>query len=380
MNKGTTRRMIIMLVLTGMVFGGIYGFQQFRNKMIQQAIRGQGMPPQAVSTATVEAQTWQPTVEAVGTLRAARGASLATEVAGLVTAIHFESGATVKAGQLLVELNAAPLKAQLEQLKAQALLARQNYERDNAQFKVQAISQAVVDTDAANLKSAEAQVASQEAGIGQKTLRAPFAGKLGIRQIDLGQYLAAGSAVVNLQQLDSIYLDFTVPQTQINLIHAGDKVAVQTSALPGRHFSGNVMAIEPVVDTATRNLQVRARIVNTKETLLPGMFATVRVDEGAKRQFITVPNAAIAYNTYGSTVFIVKQGSKGADGKISLTVEQRFVQTGATRGDQVAVLSGLKSGETVVTGGQLKLRNGASVFVNNSVPTANNPNPEVSDE
>jgi len=380
MTKGTTSRMIIMLSITGLVFGGIYGFQQFRNKMIQQAIRGQGMPPQAVSTMIAQAQSWQPTVEAVGTLRAASGASLAAEVGGLVTEIHFESGATVKAGQLLVELNAAPLKAQLEQLKAAAVLARQNFERDSAQLKVQAVSQAVVDADAANLQSAQAQVAMQQATIAQKTIRAPFAGKLGIRQIDLGQYLAAGSAIVSLQKLDSMYLDFTVPQAQIDLIHAGDKVVVQTNAMPGKKFVGKVAAIEPLVDTATRNLMVRARIENSKNALLPGLFATVKVDEGGKREFITVPNSAIAYNPYGSTVFIVKDGGKGTDGKPKLSVEQRFVTTGAMRGDQVAVLTGLKTGETVVTAGQLKLRNGASVFVNNSVPTANNPNPEVKDE
>ena len=178
MIKGTTKRMIIMLLFAALVFGGIYGFQQFRNKMIQKAIKGQGMPPQAVSTIVAQTSAWQPSVEAVGNLRAASGANLAAEVGGLVTAIHFESGKTVKAGQLLVELNAGPLKAQLEQLKAAAALARQNYERDSAQLKVQAISQAAVDADAANLKSAQAQVAAQESTISQKYIRAPFSGKL----------------------------------------------------------------------------------------------------------------------------------------------------------------------------------------------------------
>ena len=380
MTKGTTKRMIVMLLLVGLVFGGIYGFQQFRNKMIQKAIKGQGMPPQAVSTTVAQTSVWQPAVEAVGNLRAASGASLAAEVGGLVTAIHFESGETVKAGQLLVELNAAPLKAQLEQLKAAAALARQNYERDSAQFKVQALSQAAVDADAANLKSAQAQVAAQQAIIEQKSIRAPFAGRLGIRQIDLGQFLAAGTTIVNLQKLDPMYLDFSVPQTQIDLVHVGDKIAVKTSAMPGRTFTGSISAIEPLVDTATRNLKIRARIPNAKGELLPGMFATARVDEGGKREYITLPNSAIAYNPYGSTVYIVKDGGKGADGKAQLSVEQRFVTTGATRGDQVAVLTGIKAGETVVTAGQLKLHNGAPVFVNNSVPAANNPNPEVKDE
>ncbi len=380
MNKGTTKRMIIMLLLAALVFGAIYGFQQFRNKMIQKAIKGQGMPPQAVSTIVAQASAWQPSVEAVGNLRAASGANLAAEVGGLVTAIHFESGKTVKAGQLLVELNAGPLKAQLEQLKAAAALARQNYERDSAQFKVQAISRAAVDADAANLKSAQAQVATQEATIAQKYIRAPFSGKLGIRQIDLGQFLAAGTTIVNLQKLDPMYLDFAVPQGQIDLIHTGDKITVQTSALPGKTFIGSISAIEPQVDTATRNLKIRARIANPKGELLPGLFATARIDEGGKRQYITLPNMAIAYNSYGSTVFIVKNEGKGADGKARLSVEQRFVTTGETRGDQVAVLTGLKAGETVVTAGQLKLHNGTPVFINNSVSVANNPNPKVSDE
>lgn len=380
MTKGTTKRMIIILLIAVVVFGGIYGFQQFRNKMIQKAIRGQGMPPQAVSTVVTQAETWQPTVEAVGNLRAASGASLAAEVSGLVTALHFESGENVKAGQLLVEINAQPLKAQLEQLKAAALLAWQNYERDMAQLKVQAVSQAAVDADAANLKSAQAQVATQEANIAQKYIRAPFAGRLGIRQIDLGQYLAAGTSIVTLQKLDPMYMDFTVPQAQIDLVHVGDKVTVQTSALPNRNFVGSISAIEPQVDNATRNLKVRARIANPKGELLTGLFATARVDQGGKRQYITLPNSVIAYNPYGSTVYIVKDGGKAADGKSKLSVEQRFVTTGATRGDQVAILTGLKAGETVVTAGQLKLHNGAPVTINNSVQPANNPNPEVKDE
>lgn len=380
MAKGSTKRMIIMLLLVALVFGAIYGFQQFRNQMIQKAIKGKGMPPQAVSTIVAQTSPWQPTVEAVGTLRASSGANLAAEVGGLVTAIHFESGQTVKAGQLLVELNAAPLKAQLEQLKTGVILAQQNYDRDVAQLKVQAISQAAVDTDAANLKSAQAQVATQQANIALRSIRAPFAGRLGIRQIDLGQYVAAGTAIVNLQKLDPMYLDFAVPQDQIDLIHVGDKISIKTNALADKNFMGSVTAIEPQVETATRNLKVRARIANPKGELLPGLFATVRIDEGGKRQFITLPNAAIAYNPYGSTVFVVKDAGKSADGKANLTVEQRFVTTGAVRGDQVAVLTGLKAGETVVTAGQLKLHNGSTVFINNSILPSDNPNPQVSDE
>ena len=378
--RGTTKRMIIMLLIAALVFGAIYGFQQFRNSMIQKMIRGKGMPPQAVSTIVTATDAWQPSVEAVGDLRASSGANLSTEVGGLVTGIHFESGKTVAKGQLLVELNIAPLQAQLEQFQAASKLAQLNYNRDLAQYKIQAISQSVVDTDAANLKIAQAQLATQAATIAQKTIRAPFAGRLGIRQIDLGQYLAPGTTIVSLQKLDPIYLDFSVPQTEIALIHIGEKITAQTNALPGKTFTGTISAIEPQIDTTTRNLKVRASIPNPNGLLMPGLFATVRVNQGVEQQYITLPNTAIAYNPYGSTVFIVKDGGKAADGKPKLTVEQRFVTTGPTRGDQVAVLTGLKPGETVVTAGQLKLHNGASVFINNSVMPANNSSPEVQDE
>ncbi len=380
MTKGTSKRMLIMLLIAALVFGAIYGFQLFRNSMIQKAIRGHGQPPQAVSTIVAQLQTWQPSVEVVGNLRASSGANLAAEVGGIVSAIHFESGATVQAGQVLIELNAAPQIAQLEQLKAAAALAQQNYQRDLAQLKVQAISQAVVDTDAANLKSAQAQVATQQALIAQKTIRAPFSGRLGIRQVDLGQYVAAGTALVNLQKLDPMFLDFTIPQTQISLIKVGEKISASTSALPGKTFTGRIAAIEPQIDSATRNLKVRARFSNHEGVLLPGLFATARVGDGGPQQYITLPNSAVAYNPYGSTVFIVKDAGKGADGKPKLTVQQRFITTGLTRGDQVAVLSGIQAGDTVVTAGQLKLHNDTPVFVNNSIQPANNPNPVVQDE
>lgn len=379
MSKGTTKRMIIMLSTAAIVFGGIYGFQQFRNKMIKQAIGSQANPPQAISTTVAQFSSWQPTVEAVGTLRAAMGSTLAAEVSGLVTAIHFESGKTAQAGQVLVELNAAPLIAQLPQLQANAALAKLNYERDLAQLKIQAVSQAQVDTSAANFKVAQAQVAAQQALIAQKTIRAPFSGQLGIRQVDLGQYVAPGTAIVSLQKLDPIYLDFTVPQAQVNMIRQGAKVSVVTNAQPDKTYNGSITAIDPQIDTTTRNLKVRVQLSNPHGELLSGMFATVHVGDGAAQQYITLPNVAIAYNPYGSTVFVVKSAGKGADGKEKLSAEQRFVTTGMTRGDQVAILTGLKAGETVVTAGQLKLHNGSPVFVNNSIQPDNNPNPTVHD-
>jgi membrane fusion protein (multidrug efflux system) len=242
---------------------------------------------------------------------------------------------------------------------------------------VQAISQAVVDTDAATLKSVQAQVTAQKALIAQKTITAPFSGRLGIRQVDLGQYLAPGAAVVTLQQLDPMEVDFTVPQNQIDLVHLGMKAAVTTSAVPGKSFDAKVTAIEPQVDASTRNLKVRARIPNPGSELLPGVFASVRLDEGKTYKYITLPNAAVAYNPYGATVYVVKEEGKGADGKPKLIAEQRFITAGPTRGDQVAILKGLKAGETVVTAGQLKLRNGTPLLVNNSVQPANDADPQI---
>ncbi|MGA8031518.1 MAG: efflux RND transporter periplasmic adaptor subunit [Casimicrobiaceae bacterium] len=377
MAKGTAKRMIIMLVIAAVIVGGVVGFQQFKNTMIAKAIKGGANPPQTVSTTVARESTWQPTVEALGNLLASQEASLGAEVGGLVTAIHFDSGEKVRAGQPLVELNPAPLKAQLAQLEAQAALAELNLKRDEAQLKVRAIAQAAVDNDMATLKSAQAQVAAQKALIAQKTIAAPFSGQLGIRQVNLGQYLAPGSAIVTLQKLDPMDVDFTVPQNQIDLIRIGMKAQLQTSAAPGKTFDATVTAIEPQVDTTTRNLKVRARVPNPKGDLLPGVFANVRITQGEARQYVTLPNAAVAYNPYGATVFIVKDEGKGPDGKPKLVAEQRFITPGATRGDQVAIVEGVKAGETVVTAGQLKLRNGAPIVVNNSVQPSDNPNPQV---
>lgn len=379
MTRATTKRMIIMLVIAAAVVGGLVWFQHFKTAMIGKAIKGQANPPQTVSTVAARRSSWQPTVEALGNLRASEQASLSAEVGGLVTAIHFDSGVRVRAGQPLVELNSSPLKAQLAQLEAQAALAGVNLKRGEAQLKAQFISQAAVDTETATFKSAQAQVAAQKALIAQKTIVAPFGGQLGIRQVNLGQYLAPGTAVVTLQKLDPMEVDFTVPQNQIDLIHVGMKARVETSAVPGKAFDATVTAVEPQVDPATRNLKVRARVPNPNGELLPGVFATVHITDGPPHDYITLPNAAVSYNPYGTTVYLVKDNGKGTDGKPRLTAEQRFITTGPTRGSQVAVLEGVRAGETVVTAGQLKLRNGSPILVNNSVQPADSPNPQVPD-
>jgi membrane fusion protein (multidrug efflux system) len=374
-----TKRMLIMLVLAGLVFGGIIGFQKFKARMIKQYLSSQGLPTQTVSTITASDSEWQPAIRSVGTLRAERGADIAPEVAGVISAIHFRSGDEVPAGAPLVQLNDASERAQLASLVAAAQLAEINYRRDLEQLRKGFVTQAVVDTDAANLKVAQAHVAEQQALVDKKLVRAPFAGRLGIRAVDLGQYVAAGTKLVTLQSLDPILVDFSLPQTELARLAPGHKVAVTTNALPGEHFSGTVEAIDAKVDPATRNVLVRASIGNPQHHLLPGLFVDTDVSAGETKRYLTLPQTAIAFNPYGNTVFVVTDKGKGADGKPQLVAAQRFVTTGPTRGDQIAVLSGIERGDTVVTAGQLKLRNGMPVKIDNSIQPANEANPQPKD-
>jgi membrane fusion protein (multidrug efflux system) len=375
-----TKRMIIMLIFAGVLFGGIFGFQSFRARMIKKFRAGQGIPPQTVSAIEATAQGWQPQLEAVGTLAAVQGADLSPEVSGIVARIHFHSGEEVKAGAPLLELDAESDRARLKSLQAAAELAKKTYERDLQQFKEQAISQATLDTDLANLESSEAQVAEQKALVDKKFIRAPFAGRIGIRMVDLGQYLNAGTSIVTLQSLDPIYVDFYLPQKSISQIGAGEEVSVKTDAFPGKHFRGEITAIEARVDSGTRNLKVRATVHNPGHLLLPGMFATTDIDVGKAQSHITLPQTAITFNPYGSTVFLVEEEGTDKDGKPLRVARQRFVTTGETRGDQVAVLQGVKAGDHVVTSGQIKLRNGTPVIINNTIEPANDPAPTPRDE
>ena len=257
-------------------------------------------------------------------------------------------------------------------LEAVGDLSQITFERDEKQFKMQAVSQATLDTDAANLKNAQAQVAQQQAVIDKKLLRAPFAGRLGIRAVDLGQYLGPGTAIVTLQELDPIYVDFFVPQQSVDQLRLGQSVAVKIDAFKDVTFSGEIAAINPKVDTGSRNVQIRATLKNPKHRLLPGMYATVDIVTGAPKDYVTFPQTAITYNPYGDTVYIVVDGKdKNADGKPQQIARQTFVTVGPTRGDQVAVLKGVDDGDMVVTTGQIKLHNGSVVLIDNSVtPTA----------
>jgi membrane fusion protein, multidrug efflux system len=399
--KKMTKRMLIMIgavLLLVALLGGLFFLH------IQKLIASSPRPgPQTVTATKVEALEWQPQVGAVGTMVAVRGVDVTTEIAGLVRSIEFKSGQEVKAGTVLVQLNADSDIAQLHALQAAADLSATTLARDKEQLSVEAIAQAQVDADESDLKSRRALVAQQQATIAKKTIVAPFSGRLGITTVNPGQYLNPGDKIVTLQTIDPIYVDFYLPQKQVGGLMLGQVVDVATDSYPGTAFPGRITAINAKVDPATRNVLIEATLPNVKRQLLPGMFANVAVEIGEKKRYLTLPQTAITYNPYGSTVFIVRPKSEvdaearaasaAASGAAaaapapaasaagdSLVAQQIFVTAGETRGDQVAVLKGVKEGQLVVTSGQVKLKNNTPVVIDNSVQPANSPNPKPQEQ
>jgi membrane fusion protein (multidrug efflux system) len=373
-------RLIVVIIVLGLIGFGLIGFHRFKANILKQVVTQITSQLPTVATVKATVTDWQPTLSATGTLRASDGAELSAEVAGIVGELHFTSGQDVDAGTLLLRLRPNDDDAKLEQLKAIADLDQITYERDLRQLKAQGVSQATVDTDAGNLKNARAQVAAQQALMAEKFVRAPFAGRLGIRLVDLGQYLAAGTTIVTLQALDPIFADFYLPQQSLAVIKVGQPVMVQADTYAGRSFAGTIMAINPKVDTASRMVQVRASLRNADKALLPGMYVTVTVDSGAPQRLVTLPQTAVTYNPYGSLVYKVVPDGTDANGKPRQKVQQEFVTTGATRGDQVAILKGVAGGEEVVGAGQLKLQNNEGIVINNAVLPPDNAHPKPVDQ
>ncbi len=361
---------ISLLVLVLAVL--IIGWNVVKAHFIARALAQNASPKQTIATATVRFDDWQPQISAVGTLRAVRGVDITTEVTGLVRSVEFHSGDEVASGTVLVHLNADSDMAQEQALAAAADLAEVVYKRDQVQFQAQAISQAQLDADAADLKNKRAQQAAQVALVAKKTLRAPFAGKLGITTLNPGQYLNTGDKVVTLQQLDPILVDFRLPQQDLARIVVGQTVTLTADTFPGLAFTGHIDAINPLVDSATRNVQVEAAVDNHARQLIPGMFGHLQVAAGKPVHALTLPQSAVTYNPYGATVFLVIPDPAIQGGQ---TVKQSFVTLGDTRGDQVQALSGVKEGDVVVSAGQLKIKNGTPVAIDNSVRPSDDPNP-----
>ena len=368
------KRMVIMLIVIGLILGGIFGFQAFKNRMIAAYLANLKAPPQTVSTITAAMSPWQTTLQSTGSFNAVQGASLSAQVQGIVQKIGFQDGQDVKNGDLIVQLLADQQIATLQQYQASAANAQIAYDRDSKLIKANTIAQSQVDSDLATWKAAQAQVASQQALIDQYSIRAPFDGHLGVRLVSLGQYLAAGTAVVTLQSLDPIQFDFSMPQQALSQLKVGQAVTATVDAYGSQTFDGKITAISPLVDSQSRNLTIRATFANPDRKLLPGMFGDVSVVVGEPQNYISLPQTAVTINPYGNVVYIVADKGNGSDGKPQLVANQKFVTTGQARGDQIAVTKGLNAGEVVVTSGQLKLNNGSPVIVNNAVQPSNDPN------
>lgn len=396
----TTKKMVVMILLVLLLIAAIAGIKVM---LVMKMIASMKPPPPAVvTTAKAAYQEWQPQLKAVGSVRAARGADLAFDLSGLVTKVNLKSGDEVKEGQVLVQLRDSEDVADLHQREAAAALAQVTFGRAKQQLVAQAISKADYDQAAADLKSKQAAVAQQQVNVQRKQLRAPFNGRAGIITTTPGTYMNPGTAIVTVQQIDPVFVDFYLPQKDLANVQVGQKVLLHLDAYANKSFEGELSAISPKVDSATRNVQIEAKVDNPDKLLTPGMFADVTIDVGAQARYLTLPQTAIVYNPYGATVYIVKkkadadkaaaEQAKKDGGKQpeavapagppippdALVVTQAFVTTDGTRGDQVSVTKGLDEGAEVVSSGQIKLKNGVQVTIDNKVlPTdAANPKPQ----
>ena len=384
------KRMMWMLVITAVVFGGLFGMKWFGNKMMNQYFDNMPMPAAAVSSAKAASLSWRSTISGVGTVVASQCTRISSESGGLVAKVHFESGAQVKRGDLLVTLSAGSEQADLARLQSQATLAKSELSRLQRLYKLEAISKSEFDRAETDFRATQSAADGQRAKLAQKQIRAPFSGQLGIRQVDVGQYMQAGETMVTLQQLDPVYIDFTLPEKDILLVDVGQSVKVTLDGQNDRVFEGVVSAIEPQVDVQTRNFKVRANVANADHSLRPGQFARAEIALPAMRKVVAIPLTSVSYNPYGNSVYVIVKAPKKAAAESKettaeksedeLIVRRRFIKTGEARGDMVEVTEGVNAGDEVATSGLLKLQNDAKVIINNTVmpPTSTNPTPAES--
>jgi membrane fusion protein (multidrug efflux system) len=373
------KRMILMLVVVFAILGGL-GFAKYRQVEAAIAMGASFQPPPtAVTTVVARRETWPSTLSVIGTAAAIQGVTVSADLPGTIDKIHFESGKWVQEGDILVELDTRQERAQLANLEAQRDLAKVNYDRAQELVKAGVISRSDYDTATTQQKATEAQVGDVRAAIARKTIRAPFSGVLGIRQVSLGQYLAAGQAIVSLQSLSPIYVNFGVPQQDTSKLIPGHVLRITNNDLPGMSFVGRITALDSIINEQTRNIQVQAIVTNKGNRLRPGMFVQVELPVGQPREVVPLPASAINYAPYGDSVFVISD-MKDSKGNTYRGVRQQVVKIDGSRGDQVAIVSGLNPGEEVVSSGVFRLRNGAPIQVNNTVKPSNsaNPNPAES--
>jgi len=371
------KRLILMLGVVLVLLAAL-GFVKFRQ--IESAVQASAFqpPPEAVTSVVVQRGQWPVSMTSIGTMEAVHGVMVSADLPGTVARINFDSGKAVREGDILVELDTRQERAQLASLEAQSELARLTFGRTKELVNAGVISRSEYDQATSQQKATEANVAEIRATIARKTIRAPFSGILGIRKVNLGQYLPAGSPIVSNQSLNPIYVNIGVPQQAAVHVHVGGKLRLTTEDIKDKVFTGSVTAIDSEVDETTRNIQVQATLSNPDGKLRPGMFVQVELPVGANRPVIALPASAINYAPYGDSVFVITD-IKDPQGKTYRGVKQQFVKVEGSRGDQVAVISGLNPGDEVVTSGVFKLRNGAAVQVNNKVQPGNSPAPKPED-
>lgn len=373
-------RYVKAVALLILIVGGLAGIKFRQISMLMQAGKEdakQGPPPESVSTTVVKEDSWEDILPAVGSVVAAKGVSISSEVPGAVTAIHFESGAFVKAGQVLVELDSSIERAQRASAMARRELAQLSAGRARQLAKQSAISRSQLDGDEAQLKTSRADLSALQAQIDRKTVRAPFSGRLGIRAVNLGQYVNPGTMLTTLESLEVVYVDFSVPQQELAEVVPKTPVRVSLSGDSGPTFEGVIAAVDPAVDATTRSVKLRASIPNPKEQLRPGMFVRVAVVLPKRQQVVAAPATAVVHASYGDSVFVVedKKDESGAliknpDGQPAKVARQQFVRLGLSRGDFVALLDGVKAGQELVTAGAFKLRNGMGIAIHNEVQSS----------
>ena len=368
------KRIVLTVLVALVVFAAIFGTKHLQNQKAQAAMAARKPVPAAVVTAQAVAEKWRTTVHAVGALESFQGIVIRSEIEGRVLRVAFESGARIQAGEPLVEMDVSSETALLTSNEASAKLAALNLDRARGLRESNANTAADLDAAVATAAEATAAIESTKATLAKKRIVAPFSGRLGLRRVNVGQFLNKGDEVVTLEATDPIYADFSVPQQEVSNLKPGQTVIVTTDAFPNREFAGKLEAIDPRVSEATRALRVRATLANPDETLKPGMFARVEVQLPDERDVIVVPATAIVYSPYGDSVYVVAKDDKGV-----LVAQQRFVQIGPKRGDQVSLLTGVKAGDEVVSAGQNKLRPGSAVTINNSVTPGNDPAPKPSE-
>lgn len=371
-----SKKMIIMLIAVVLFFGSIFLYKLITGLIIKHKMQ-EKTHIVSVSAMTVAYSKWQPKLTSTVTLRAIDGVNVTTELAGMVQTIYFTPGKDVKKNELMVQLNADNDIALLNSLKANAELAKITYQRDKSQYAIHAVSKQILDNDFGTMKSLEAQVTQQAAIVEKKSIKAPFDGRLGIMLIDPGQFLNPGDGVASLQRLDPLYADFFLPQQALGQIKVGQEVIITTDAFPKNIYKGKITTINPEVDVASRNVEVEATIANPNKQLLPGMFGDVDIIIDKPASFLTVPQTAITYNSFGEIVYIIKAQGEDKNHQPVLTVKQHFVKTGDTRGEQIQILKGLKEGDRIVTSGQLKLKNNSQIAINNTIQPSNSPNPQL---